>query len=105
MGRFTAMPHVFQGTVPHLPVSRKSFELLTEFLNTTFGFSNKKLKLGEFVIHPISLEEQVHDREELTLWGLQPEELLEKMRKEVDDWTNGSDGGGGGMKDVEVAKL
>lgn len=107
LGRYTAMPHVFQGTVPHLPVSRKSFDLLTEFMSTAFGLSNKRLKLGEFIIHPVSLEEQIHDRNELSLWGLTPEELLEKMKKEVYDWAHhGSKSGiGSGTKDVEVAKL
>lgn len=104
MGRFTAMPHVFQATVPHLPVSRRSFELLTGFMKTAFGVSDRKLRLGEFIVHPVSLEEQIHDREELSLWGLRPEELLEKMKKEVNDWANGNNSGSG-TKEVEVAKL
>lgn len=99
------MPHVFQGTVPHLPVSRKSFDLLAEFLNVGFGCSDKQLKLGEFIIHPVSLDERVHDRQELSLGGLEPEALLEKMKKEVEHWTRGNDGLASGTKEVEVAKL
>lgn len=99
------MPHVFQGTVPHLPVSRKSFELLADFLSVALGDSDKQLKLGEFIIHPITLEEQIHDREELTLGGLEPEALLEKMEQEVEYWTRGSDRLESSTKEVEIAKL
>lgn len=79
------MPHVFQGTVPHLPVALKSFELLADFLSAAFG-DRDKLKLGEFIIHPITLEERIHDRDGLTLGGLEPEVLLEKMEQEVEHW-------------------
>lgn len=99
------MPHVFQGAVPHLPVSRKSFDLLADFLSVAFGDSDNQLKLGEFIIHPITLEEQIHDREGLTLGGLELEGLLEKMEQEVEYWKRGSDSLKGRSKEVEVAKL
>lgn len=103
--RFTAMPHVFQGTVPHLPVARKSFDLMAEFMNSAFGASSKKLKLGEYIIHPVSLEEKIHERKELSLGGLEPERLLQRMKKEVEYWAQGSEGVESGTNQVEVAKL
>lgn len=103
--RFTAMPHVFQGTVPHLPVSRKSFDLMVEFMSSAFGVSSKKAKLGEYIIHPLSLEEKIHERRELSLGGLEPEQLLQKMKQQVEYWAQGSEGVESGRNQVEVAKL
>lgn len=80
------MPHVFQGCIPHLPVSRKSFDSVGEFINVIFGRSEKEMKLGEFRVHPTSLKEEVFNREELKLGGLELKDVLEMMRKEVENW-------------------
>lgn len=98
------MPHVFQGTIPHLPVARKSHDSMAEFLYAAFGRSEKQIKLGEFTMHPVSLEETVHDREELKLGGLEFEELLERMNKEVKYWAQ-KEVVEEQRKEVAVAKL
>lgn len=78
---------------------------MSEFLGIVFGRSEKQMTLGEFIVHPISLEEKILNREELQLGGLQLEDLLVIMKKEVENWMKRSGVTEIGRNDAEVAKL
>lgn len=92
---FTAMPHVFQATVAHLAVSRRSFEDMAEFLHAVFARSKGRLaavKTGEYRVHPVTLDEVAVDRAELALGGLTVEDVEALMVKEVKEWAKKSEG-------------
>ncbi|RPB11035.1 alpha/beta-hydrolase [Morchella conica CCBAS932] len=89
---FTSMPHVFQGTIPHLAVSRRSFEDMAEFLDIVFGRKEGGVKVGEYRVHPVTLEEVAVDRAGLTLGGLTVEDVKALMVKEVKEWAKKSEG-------------
>lgn len=78
---------------------------MSEFLDVIFGRSEKQIEFGESMMHPVSLEEVACNREELKLGGLELEDLVARMKEEVEKWMKESGVAEIGGKDIEVAKL
>jgi hypothetical protein len=104
--KFTSMPHVFQGVIAHLDVSRRSFEYMGEFIRAIF--EGGKVKTGQVRVHPNEelKEDNVVPEEELSLGGLNIEDVIAWMRAEVKLWREEEEEGRrANEKEKEVARL
>lgn len=65
---------------------------MAEFLDIVFGRKEGGVKVGEYRVHPVTLEEVAVDRAGLTLGGLTVEDVKALMVKEVKEWAKKSEG-------------